>query len=147
MLINTYDIDGVIYMGEDLDGLRPNVNDVIITGRSIEEQKETEIVLNKKGIKNNVFYNQLPFDEKSRESSGVHKGNTIKMLQEDGFEIGIHFEDDPIQAEEIKKICPEVNVVLIVHDLVTKENVKREYDDEGELVSETLFIEEEVLIV
>ena len=35
-VINSYDIDGVIYMGEGLDGLRPGPKDIVITGRSVE---------------------------------------------------------------------------------------------------------------
>lgn len=121
--INTFDIDGVINMGVH-DGVYPGPNDIIITGRSVEEIPETEKMLRFKGIKNEVYYNPLPFDEKTRESSGKHKGNTILLLEERGYIIGIHFEDDPIQAEEIRKIVPHINVVLLQHDLVEKENVR-----------------------
>jgi hypothetical protein len=40
-----------------------------------------------------------------------------------GIHIGLHFEDDPIQADIIERECPHVKVVRIVHDLVEKENV------------------------
>jgi hypothetical protein len=39
-----------------------------------------------------------------------------------GVKIGLHFEDDPIQADIIEKETP-IKVVRIVHDLVEKENV------------------------
>ena len=123
MQINTFDIDGVIFMDE-YDGVYPGPNDIIITGRSFEEFEETSAMLKSKGINNMVFMNPLPFDEKTRESSGEHKASTIAKLQQSGYKIGIHFEDDPIQAAVIKKNVPDVNVVLLQHDLVEKENVR-----------------------
>ena len=125
-MINSFDIDGVINM-DQYDGLYPGTHDVIITGRSVEERPETEAMLKDKGITNKVYFNSLPFDQKTRVSSGQHKGRTLFYLEEMGYRIGIHFEDDPIQANEIKKIMPHVNVVLIQHDLVEKENVKHYY--------------------
>lgn len=122
MKINTYDIDGVIYMGEDYVGLWPGPNDHIITGRSFEEHEETVEFLQSRSIFNTLHMNPLKFYEKTRVSSGQHKGYTIKKLQESGYQIGIHFEDDEIQAEEIRKIVPDVQIVMIVHDLVEKEN-------------------------
>jgi len=123
-LINTFDIDGVIYMGK-YGGVYPGPDDVIITGRSKEEEAETLEMLEYKGISNTVHFNPLPYDQKSRKSSGQHKGRTLYYLEEIGYRIGVHFEDDPIQVEEIKKIMPHVNVVLLQHDLVEKENVPR----------------------
>lgn len=124
MRINTYDIDGVIFMGKGLDGLFPGKNDHIITGRSFEERPETESFLHSKGIFNTLHLNPLRYDEKTRVTSGIHKGNTIKRLESEGYTVGIHWEDDPVQVEEIKKIVPHVNVVLLVHDLVEKENTR-----------------------
>lgn len=124
-LINSFDIDGVIYMGK-YGGVYPGPDDIIITGRSKEEEQETLDMLKHKGISNKVHFNPLPFDQKSRESSGKHKGRTLFYLEEIGYRFGCHFEDDPIQAEEIKKIMPHINVVLLQHDLVEKENVRRD---------------------
>ena len=124
--INSFDIDGVINMGK-YNGLYPSPRDIIITGRSFEERPETEAMLKDKGITNNVYYNSLPFDQKDRVSSGRHKGMTLFKLEEIGYRFGIHFEDDPIQAKEIKKIMPHIEIVLIQHDLVEKENVRHEY--------------------
>lgn len=121
--INTFDIDGVIFMGIH-DGVYPGKNDIIITGRSFQEKPETELMLKNKGITNKVIYNELPFSNKSRSSSGYHKAEAIKSLQEQGFSIGIHFEDDPIQAAVIRSMCDNVHVVLLQHELVEKENVR-----------------------
>ena len=44
-LINTFDIDGVIYFGEDVTGVRPGQDDIIITGRSYTQREETETML------------------------------------------------------------------------------------------------------
>jgi hypothetical protein len=126
LLVNTYDIDGVIYFGKDLNGLYPGKDDIIITGRSWEESVETLAMLNSRGIGNKVIFNPLPFDEKSRVTSGVHKGNSIRALIESGYQHGIHFEDDEIQIEEILKIVPNVRIVHVVSNLIEKENVRHE---------------------
>jgi hypothetical protein len=127
--INTFDIDGVINMGE-FDGVYPGSNDVIITGRSFEEQPETEKMLARKGIKNKVYYNPIKFDDKTRETSGVHKAMIIKLLTSEGRDVCVHFEDDPIQSAVIKALVPSVHVVLLQHDLVNKENVRHDTYDE-----------------
>jgi len=124
MKINTFDIDGVIYINKDVGGIYPGPRDVIITGRSFEEKPETELMLLRRGIYNRVMYNKLKFDEKSRESSGHHKAQCIKELQASGYEVLCHFEDDEDQAKAIISACPEVHVVMVVHDLTEKENVR-----------------------
>lgn len=121
--INSFDIDGVINMGA-FDGIYPGPNDVIITGRSFEEAKETNEMLRKKGINNPVFFNPLRFDQKTRVSSGIHKGSTIAKLRNNGLLICLHYEDDPIQIEQIKLIVPEIHIIAVQHDLVEKENVR-----------------------
>lgn len=128
MLKNSFDIDGVIFM-DKFNGVYPGPNDIIITGRSKEERPETEAMLRSKGITNVVYYNQTPFDQKTRESSGRHKGQTLFYLEQDGSRFGIHYEDDPVQAEIIRKMMPHINVVLLQHDLVEKENVRHEWNN------------------
>lgn len=122
--MNSFDIDGVIYINKDIIGVYPGPDDVIITGRSFEEFEETEKMLEHRGIKNLVFYNPLPFDQKSRITSGVHKAITLNKLRDEGKDIKVHFEDDPIQIDQIKKIAPWVNIVYLQHDLTNKENVR-----------------------
>ena len=124
--LNSFDIDGVIYLGE-FGGVYPGPTDVIITGRSYEEESETRAMLAHKGIQNEVFFNKLPFAQKTRELSGWHKAYTIRHLISQGRQIAVHFEDDPIQADVISKVCPDVKIVLLVHDLTEKEN--RRNDD------------------
>lgn len=121
-MINTYDIDGVIYMDEDHQGLTPLPHDYIITGRSYEEHDYTIKMLEDRYIYNKVFFNPRDFNQKTRESSGEHKANIINALISIGLKIGLHYEDDEIQAEIIERLTP-VKVVRIVHDLVEKENV------------------------
>ena len=43
---------------------------------------------------NVVFFNQVQYEEKSRESSGWHKGQTILLLHRAGLEIEYFFEHD-----------------------------------------------------
>ena len=71
-IINSFDCDGVITIG-----IYPGIDDVIITGRSFEEKEETLSYLKDKDINNEVYFNKLKFEEKTRISSGIHKGNTI----------------------------------------------------------------------
>tara|TARA_B100000035_G_scaffold195130_1_gene166589 strand:+ start:1244 stop:1693 length:450 start_codon:yes stop_codon:yes gene_type:complete len=130
-LINSFDIDGVIYMG-NYGGVFPGEHDIIITGRSKEEEPETTAMLLSKGITNQVFFNATPFDEKTRESSGRHKGQTLFYLEEIGYRFGIHYEDDPVQAEIIRKMMPHINVVLLQHELVEKENVRHVWNNTGD---------------
>ena len=120
MLINSYDIDGVIYLNE-YSGLTPRKEDIIITGRSIEEACETLEFLHSRGIYNQVFFNPLHKWLKSRESSGIHKASILNMLQKSGYTIGIHFEDDEIQIEAIKgRLEQHINIVEIRSNLVKK---------------------------
>jgi len=122
-MINTFDIDGVINFGE-YDGIYPGKDDIIITGRSFEEEPETYAMLLRKGISNKVFFNPLKFENKSRITSGQFKGRIIESLISQGYQHGIHFEDDEIQIQEIRKIVPGVRIVHVVSNLVEKENVR-----------------------
>ena len=126
MLVNTFDIDGVINLGE-FDGIYPGPQSIIITGRSFEEEEETLRMLNRKQIRNKVYFNPLPFDQKTRFTSGMHKGKIILQLMKEGYKHGVHFEDDEVQIRAIKAIVPNVRIVHVVSDLMTKENV-RHYD-------------------
>jgi hypothetical protein len=118
--INSFDIDGVIYMGDTFTGVFPGPDDIIITGRSYEEFDVTNKMLKERGIYNKVFMNPLPFNQKTRKSSGQHKARTLSYLEDIGYKIGIHFEDDPIQAEEIRKLMPHINIVMLEHNLTKK---------------------------
>lgn len=112
--MNSFDIDGVITVG-----IYPGPDDIIITGRSFEEEEETLTMLRGRGIWNKVYFNSIKFDDKTRLSSGKHKANIINVLQP-----CLHFEDDPIQWEVIEVECPNVKVVRIVHNLTEKENIR-----------------------
>jgi hypothetical protein len=132
--INTFDIDGVITIG-----IFPGPDDVIITGRSFEESKETYAMLRSKGINNPVFFNPIPFDKKTRQSSGTHKGMTIEYLVKCGTNVLVHFEDDEIQKKEIEEHLDKaffghnkVTIVHVVHDLTEKENVRHTFVEEDQ---------------
>lgn len=128
-LVNTFDLDGVIYLGH-WGGVYPGPNDIILTGRSFEEAKETYDMLSVKGISNQVFFNQVRFNQKNRVNSGIHKGKTLLWLKSylsKVAELGVHFEDDEIQVAEILKIVPHQKIVLLKHCLTEKEN--RRHDD------------------
>lgn len=121
--IASFDIDGVIFLGKGLPGINPGKNDIIITGRSFQEEKETMDMLESKGIFNKVYFNPIEFKDKTRESSGEHKAKTISKLIKEGIPLVIHFEDDEIQSEIIER-STSIHVVKINHNLTEKENVR-----------------------
>ncbi|SRR6266550_460147 len=117
--MNSYDIDGVIWLGKDCEGIYPGPRDVIITGRSWQEAEETVDMLNLRDIHNEIYFNSTRLLEKTRRDSGEHKANTIKWFKERlNKEIRIHFDDDPLQAAIIRERCPWVTVIELKQDLV-----------------------------
>jgi hypothetical protein len=127
MDINTFDIDGVIFINKECRGVHPGPRDHIITGRSFQETNETMDMLRSRGISNVVHFNPLPYEAKTRESSGHHKAVQIAKLKSIGYNVVCHFEDDEIQSAIIKAEHPDVNLIMIVHDLTNKEN-QRNHD-------------------
>ena len=124
MKVNGFDIDGVIHLGNGVCGVRPGPNDVIITGRSHEEEPETKAFLHRHGIKNEVYFNPLPFKVKSRKSSGIHKARTLQWLKEvKTIDVQFFFEDDEVQKAEIEKSW-DGKVIHVSHDFTEKENVR-----------------------
>ena len=112
--INTFDIDGVIYFGDEATGVRPCEDDIIITGRPFHDYDETFDMLNSRGINNPIFMNPLSRGDNphyGRKASGIWKGHMISYLKDLGYEIVMHFEDDPVQIKEIKKRHPEIYIV------------------------------------
>lgn len=120
--MNSYDIDGVIYLGEGRKGLLPREEDVIITGRSIDEYDVTTKQFRGLGIPPSIviYMAPWPFDQKSRRKSGLHKAYTLLQLLGQGKDIQIHFEDDPVQADVIRQFVPQIEVVMITHNLTEK---------------------------
>lgn len=119
-MINSYDFDGVVYIPRHR-GLVPRQNDIIVTGRVVSERQFVEGVLEDHKIKvAEVFLNNIELYERTRYKSAVHKGTTLNKLRDASLEIGLHFEDDPLQAEVVKELCPWLNVVLLTHNLVEK---------------------------
>ena len=107
-MIRTYDIDGVLCMNGWL-GMRPASEfDVSITGRSFEEEEETLAFLEFHGIKNRVYFNEIPYEEKTRVKSGHHKANVINKLLRSGHDIAVHYEDDPEQIGIIRELTLHV---------------------------------------
>ena len=97
-IINGFDIDGVLNLGNGKCGIHPGPNDVIITGRSYEETPETMIFLKRNGIHNKVYFNNVTFDNKSRKSSGVHKAETLKFIKSEL--------DQTKDLVKLAKLCP-----------------------------------------
>lgn len=118
--INSYDIDGVIYMGEGVNGVKPGAEDIIITGRSKEDREETEQMLLSRGITNPLYMNNKRGDFNDRRQSGQHKAMTLFYLEQLGYRFNCHFEDDPVQVEAIRQMMPHINIVHLDHNLIDK---------------------------
>ena len=118
--MNIFDLDGVITIG-----LMPTKFDKIVTGRSIEEKPETERYLMKLGLNNEVFYNPIPYDKKSRTTSALFKVDLMDWLIKKGYDIKLLFEDDPIQAKIIRHKS-NVTVIDIVQHIWQKNNTRHE---------------------
>jgi hypothetical protein len=117
-----YDFDGVISIG-----ITPrSENDVIITGRCIDEQDEIKAILKERGIKCKVYFNPMTLAQRgnhtveARTFSGNHKAKTIGNLLDNGVNIIRFFEDDPIQYQIIQENHPQIQLVNIVSSLVKK---------------------------
>lgn len=123
--INGYDFDGVVSLG-----IRPWPDGVIITGRSFEEKSETLKFMSNRDIECEVFFSPHKFEEKTREKSGHHKGQTIWNLFCSGKTVQLFYEDDWIQyriiESYIKKYALQTKLVWVNHGgLVELENVRR----------------------
>jgi len=118
--MKSFDIDGVIYLGDLGVGVFPGPEDILITGRSYQEAPKTLRWLQARGINNQVFFNPLDEKDKTRPSSGEHKARTLKGLIENGYRIDVHFEDDPIQKAIIEERLPFLKVIHLVHELTEK---------------------------
>ena len=122
MEVYGYDFDGVLSIG-----INPRSNeDIIITGRCIDEQEYVKNILSERGIKCKVYFNPMTLAERgdhtvaARTYSGNHKARTINGLKEEGINVTRFFEDDPIQKSLIEANNPQVEVVHIVSSLVEK---------------------------
>lgn len=118
MKVNIFDYDGVIFLGEGLTGVRPNPEDIIVTGRCLEESREVLKHLKERGINNQVFFQNMPVELRTRKDSGTHKVNTLKQLLKSGYEIGVVYEDDPTQLSILKKYLPNLNYIHLNQQLV-----------------------------
>jgi len=117
-----YDFDGVVSIG-----VTPRFSDdIIITGRCIDEKEYVFEKLKELGVTSNVYFNPMTLAERgnhtvqARTYSGQHKARTIKKLREEGYNLTRFFEDDPIQKAIIEEANPDVEVVHIVSSLVQK---------------------------
>ena len=101
-------------------------NDIIITGRCIDEQEYVRNILKERGIKCKVYFNPMTYAERgdhtveARGFSGNHKANKIKELKGLGVNVVRFFEDDPIQYDIISKNHPDLEIIHIVSTLVQK---------------------------
>lgn len=98
-----FDLDGVVTLG-----IYPGPDDVIVSGRSIEEAHATLGELRARGIKNQVFFAPWSMAEKSRRKSGEWKARVIGIMFIQTF-----FEDDPVQARVIRQRCPGICLVTV----------------------------------
>lgn len=122
MKIFAYDFDGVVSIG-----IRPRFSDdIIITGRCQEEAPYVFEKLAEMGISCTVMFNPMTLEERgnhtvqARTYSGLHKAKTISTLRQEGIEVIRFFEDDPVQKAIIEEQHPDLEIVHVVSNLVTK---------------------------
>lgn len=98
MIRNIFDFDGVTTLG-----LNPGPNDLIITGRTVDETAFVLSYLQSRNLMIPVFFNPTTIQtrgrgtEACRLNSAMHKATTIVQLVRNGVMVGNIFEDDPIQ--------------------------------------------------
>lgn len=117
-----YDFDGVVSIG-----VTPRFSDdIIITGRCIDEKEYVFEKLKELGVTSNVYFNPMTLAERgnhtvrARTYSGMHKAKTISKLKEEGIIVQRFFEDDPIQKAIIEEHHPDLSVVHVISNLVEK---------------------------
>jgi len=93
-----YDIDGVLSLG-----IEPSGEYVVISGRTMAEYDELVKYLAQKA----PVYIRCTGEYGDRKDAGKFKAKMINILGVTEFH-----EDDPIQAEIIKKACPKCQVVM-----------------------------------
>jgi hypothetical protein len=118
-----YDFDGVVSIG-----ITPSSSqDVVITGRCLDESEIVFDILKKRNILCNVYLNPMLLAERgnhtesSRILSAHHKAKTITVLEREKIcKVVRFFEDDPLQLDILKKFHPDLEYVFIESNLVQK---------------------------
>jgi hypothetical protein len=117
-----YDFDGVVSIG-----ITPSsINDVIITGRCLDDNEKVIKELSRRNIQNTVYYKPILLEHttyhtiENRIQSGKHKADTILKLREQNINVIRFFEDDEVQIETIKIKIPELEIIKITSNLVRK---------------------------
>lgn len=105
-MILGFDIDGVITAGVHPYGEQT----YIVTGRPHHDAKKTIEFLHELCIFNAVYFNPSHWRDITPESSGEWKAFMVYSLRIEEF-----FEDDPIQAEVIRRRNPNCIVHMVVN--------------------------------
>lgn len=112
-VVNTYEIEA---LKKIVDPSLINVTSgIIITSRSFEDAPEIRRLLIGLGISSDiqVYYNPSVREHVSTKTSSEHKANIIKMLQNIGYEHGIHFDHIRDDILALKELLPEISCVLM----------------------------------
>ena len=103
--VNIYDFDGVITCG-----VCPRPGDIVVTGRGYNEctfvYRAFDEIMGEEGahLAFPFYFNPKTKEMgRTREDSGHHKAGILERLLRAGIEIGLIFEDDPIQAQIIQE--------------------------------------------
>lgn len=114
--MRAFDFDGVI-----TEGFHPTADDIIITGRAIDEYRHVTNYLKALVIPIvPIYFNPVLYDKRgdktvaARQHSGNHKANTLLTLLNNEVPVEVFFEDDPLQAEIMEAILPkDFDIVLV----------------------------------
>lgn len=99
-----YDFNGVV--DTDRPGLRPTIEDVIITGNT--HVKGVLDWLQERSIQCAVYFLPDRQADRNRYAAAVWKSEMIRRLRLDKF-----YEDDQLTCDIIRASCPECEVVRI----------------------------------
>ncbi len=100
-------------VGSDFDGTwtrHPEIwgkVDLIITGRSWEEYEDFKDL--KEGPDVPVFFGEYGIDQKDRVTRAKHKADVINKI-----EVTDYYEDDPVDAEVLRILCPYTEIHMVV---------------------------------
>jgi hypothetical protein len=128
MIRNIFDFDGVTTIG-----IHPTVDDIIITGRTVDESRFVLDYVWRHGLQCPVYFNPCTIQTRGRgtvecrKHSALHKAKTIVQLVNGGVQIGKIFEDDKVQIDVMKECFKNTHPWLIDCIIHIFDGAKNEY--------------------
>lgn len=113
-MLNGYDIDGVLLPYNGAEGLVPQEPYIIVSGRNYTQFYNTVNKLREKGIYGPILLRPSS-KVGDRVQSGEWKANVINFAGVTTF-----YEDEDLQAEIIRKECPNCKVIMVTEGRINE---------------------------